>query len=248
MAIPNSRATLGEWCLRKLGKGANIINVTADQLDDRIDEALMLFQEWHYDATEELWVTHSLNQTDIDNGYIILDDSFLTVSEIKMYSQQYYQSGEPLFDFNYQVALSELDLFNPVDQINYFMTITNYEQIMDLTEAVPTFKYSRHQNKLMINTDIANYRVGYPVIMRVFKLIDPSSCSKIYGDRWLMNYSTALIKKQWAENLMKFGGVQLAGGITLNADALYQQASEEITNLEQQLHDFYSEPIDFMIG
>jgi len=209
MSVPNTKATLAAYCLRELGQGAIDIAVTDDQVNDRIDEALQMYQEWHYDATEELWLAHKLTQSDIDNGYITLDDSILLVAEIQEFAQGYYASGEPLFNLNYQVALNELNYLQPMDQINYFMCISNYEQIMDMLTTVPTFNYSRNLNKLMIHDTIKSYGVGFPIALRVYKLIDPSSCAKVYNDRWLKKYCCALIKKQWGSNLSLFENVQL---------------------------------------
>ena len=246
MAIVTNRATLVEWCLRKLGKPVININVSTDQIDDRVDEALQVYQEKHYDATQEIWVAHTLTQADVDNRYVTLPDDILIVTQIQKPVSNLYTSDR-MFDYNYQISVNELSPFQPIDQINYFMTVTNYEQIMDMVNTVPTFEYSRHLQRLVLNDSLVDMGVGYPLILRVFKLIDPNS-SKIYNDRWLKEYTAALIKRQWGENLSKHGQIQLLGGITLNGELIYSQAQEDIAKLEEQLQDVFSEPTDFFVG
>lgn len=246
MAIVTNRATLVEWCLRKLGKPVININVSTDQIDDRVDEALQVYQEKHYDATQEIWVAHTLTQEDVDNRYVTLPDDILIVTQIQKPVSNLYTSDR-MFDYNYQISVNELSPFQPIDQINYFMTVTNYEQIMDMVNTVPTFEYSRHLQRLVLNDSLVDMGVGYPLILRVFKLINPDA-SKIYNDRWLKEYTAALIKRQWGENLSKHGQIQLLGGITLNGELIYSQAQEDIAKLEEQLQDVFSEPTDFFVG
>lgn len=246
MAIVSTREELVEWCLRKLGKPVININVAPDQIDDRVDEALQVYQEKHFDATTEQWIAYKLVQEDIDAGYITLPPNVLSVVELQQFTSNVY-SSDKMFDFNYQVALNELSSKQPFDIVNYFMVVTNYEMITDMITAVPVFEYSRHLNRLIIGDNIKNKAVGTPIVMKVFSLIDPDA-SSVYNDRWLKQYTAALIKRQWGENLMKHGQIQMLGGVTLNAESIFQQALDEITKLEDQLQDQFMEPTDFMIG
>lgn len=247
MATVSSRVDLSAWCLRKLGAPVININVAPEQIDDRIDEALQVYQEKHFDATQELWYAYKLTETDITNGYITLPDEFLSVVEIRQLTTNYSSSSDKMFDFNYQIGLNELSPFQSMDLINYYMVVTNYELIMDILTTVPRFEYSRHLNRLVLNDNLKSIGVGYPIVMRVYKIIDPDA-SSVYNDRWLKQYAAALIKRQWGENLMKHGQIQMIGGITVNGESIFQQAMDEITKLEDQLNDQFQEPTDFFVG
>lgn len=246
MAIVTSRAELISWCLRKLGSPVIQINVDETQIDDRVDEALQVYQEKHFDATEEIWIAHSLTEDDITNKYVTLPGNILSVTEVKKSSSNMYTSDR-MFDYNYQISVNELSPFQPIDQINYFMTVTNYEQIMDMITSVPVFEYVRHTNKLVLNDSLVDMGVGYPLVLKVYQFVDPDA-SSIYNDRWLKEYTAALIKRQWGENLSKHGAIQLMGGVTLNGELIFQQALDEINKLEEQLNDQFMEPTDFFIG
>jgi len=110
-------------------------------------------------------------------------------------------------------------------------------------------RYQRHMNKLFMDVDWGfDIKVDEYVIMEVTKIIDPNIYTDVWNDRWLKRYATALIKKQWGENLGKFDGVQLPGGITFNGANILQEAKEEIQVLEEQMSLNYELPVDIMIG
>ena len=110
-------------------------------------------------------------------------------------------------------------------------------------------RYQRHMNKLFMDVDWGfDIKEDEYVIMEVTKIIDPDVYTDVWNDRWLKRYATALIKKQWGENLSKFEGVQLPGGITFNGTDILQEAKEEIQVLEEQMSLNYELPVDIMIG
>ena len=246
MAV-QTREELKEYCLRKLGKPVININVDDTQLEDRIDEALETYTEKHYDATIEQWVSYKLTQTDIDNGYIPIPDDILVVLNIMPVHQLIAHNN--MFSYQYQIAVNQLSPWQPFDQVDYFMKIMNYESVMDLTSVTPTFSFSRHQKRLYVNENLGNLGVDYPFGMRVQKIVDPEgSGNTVYNDKWLKEYTCALFKRQWGENMKKFSGVQMLGGVELNGQQLFDEAMEELQQLEETLQDTYMEPISFFVG
>ena len=243
---PRSRYELIEYCLRRLGKPVINIEVANEQLEDRLDEALEVFTEKHYDATEQDWVAYSVTQEDIDNGYITIPEDILVITELLPFNQ--IASSNDMFSYKYQININELSPWQPFDQIDYFMKMTNLEQIKELTSTVPRFEFVRHGNKLKVFGDALNHGVGYTLGVQVYRAIDPDAYPKIYNDKWLKAYATALIKRQWGENTKKFGGVQLLGGVTINGEQIFQEALQDIERLETELQETYMEPIPFIMG
>lgn len=245
MAV-TSREELKQYCLRRLGQPVITINVDDTQLEDRIDEALEVYQEQHYDATERDWVYYELTQADIDNGYITVPDDILVVMNVLPFDDIISQGG--MFSYQYQVALSSLSPWTPFNQIDYYMKMVNYESINELTGVTPTITFSRHARKLKVFSDISNLSVGYRIGAQVQRIINPEDVNAVYNDKWLKEYTTAIFKRQWGENLSKFNEVQLLGGVTINGERIASEAIQEIEKLLETLENTYQEPVGFCIG
>lgn len=245
MAKPTTRTEFSEYCLRRLGKPVININVAQEQVEDRIDEAIEVYQEKHFDATEEMWTVYPLTQEDIDNGYITVPEDVLSVVEILpngLLSGGSASSG--MFSFQYQIMSNQLSPWQPFDRLDYFLKMTDLEETRQLLDPDPRFRYVRHESKVKIYRK-GEFEVGYPVVMRIFKFVDPES---VWNDKWLKSYATALIKRQWGENTSKFQNIQLLGGVTINGEKLFADALQEIERLEEQLDTVYQEPVGFIIG
>jgi hypothetical protein len=245
MAV-TTRLELKEYCLRKLGKPVININVDDTQVEDRVDEALETFQEKHYDATERDWVYYELTQTDLDNGWVAIPDDILVVIGLLPFSEIAAQAD--LFSYQYQLALKELSPWRPLNQLDYYMKVTNYESINDMTSVTPTFDFSKHAGKLKIFEDLKKLGVGYKLAVHVQRIIDPAQVPKIYNDKWLKEFTTALVKRQWGENLKKMSGITLLGGVELNGQQIFDEAMDEIAKLEENLEETYMLPNDFIVG
>lgn len=250
MAIPSSRDTFTDYCLRQLGYPVVEVNVDDDQVSDRIDEALQYFNEYHFDGVERFYLKYQLTQTDIDNGYIPTTDLIIGVRNIFPFSGDATAStNNGLFNLQYQLRLNDLyDLTNT--SLVYYYSVRNYIAELDLLlNGTKPIRFNRHQNRLYI--DMAwdqNVRVGSYVIVDCYRALDPVTWSSVWNNLWLKRYATALIKRQWAVNIKKFSGLQLPGGVTLDGDKLYAEATQEIMDLENQMQTSYSLPPDFMVG
>ena len=271
MAIPNSKASLKEYVKRKLGAPVLDINVDDDQFDDRIDEAVQYFQEYHYDGSIRVYLKHQItdakkttmrsDETFTENvagthaydneqvkqqqNYIVLPEFVLAVNRIFPFNDKHNLN---MFDLRYQLRLNDLyDL--SATNILYYEMVQQHITMMDniLVGQVP-IRYKQHMNRLYLDMDIEALSGNEFIIIECHRKIDPTDFTDIYNDMWLKRYSTALVKYQWGENLSKFEGVALPGGVTLNASEMKAQAQEEITKLEEESRLNYELPVMDLMG
>ncbi len=243
-----TREDLKQYCLRRLGEPVIQINVDDDQLEDRIDDALQLYQDYHYDAMELFYWKHVITQTDIDNKYFLLDPGILGITRIFPLNDTITKSN--MFDLRYQLRLHELYDFTSTSYSNFAITMQHLSNLEQMFTGEIPIRFQRHTHKLypLWAWGAPQAPLGMTVVAEGYQVIDPNSNNSVYNDMWLKKYTTALFKRQWGENMKKFGGIQLPGGITLNGDKIYQEAFDEIQTLENEMQDKYSLPVQFMIG
>lgn len=250
MAAPTTRDTFTDYCLRKLGHPVVEINVDDDQVSDRIDEALQFYQEFHYDGVERIYLKHQVTSQNIADGYIPLTDLIIGVRNIFPFSGTTTSgTADGLFNLQYQLRLNDLyDLTNT--SLVYYNTVRDYIAMLDmLLNGTKPLRFNKHQNRLYIDMKWQDEDIeGKWIIVDCYRAMDPTTWADVWNDMWLKRYATALIKKQWATNIKKFSGLQLPGGVTLDGDKLYEEASSEIEELEKQAQDTFSLPPDFMMG
>jgi hypothetical protein len=185
---------------------------------------------------------------DIDKGYIDLDDSIIGVVRILPFSAT--NTGlDYMFDLRYQLRLNDLfDLLST--SIIYYQQVKSHLALIDmLLVGEKSFRFQRHQNKLNIDmrwgTDI---KLGEVIMVECYKILNPNEYTDVYNDRFIKRYATALIKRQWGENLKKFEGIQMPGGVTLNGQKIFDEALAEIQVLENEMQTTYVEPPRFSLG
>lgn len=247
MANPTSRQGLIDWCLRRLGAPVIEVNLDDDQVEDRIDEALQFYREYHYDAIEQVYLKHEVTQADIDNQYIELNDAITGVSRVLPFTSR--TRGIDLFDVRYQILLNDIYSIQSTDIIYYTQVMTQLQLLNDLLVGEKPIRFNRHQNRLHIDMDWGlDIVAGEFIIVECFRVLDPETYPDIYNDIYLKRYATALIKMQWGNNLKKFEGVQLPGGVTLNGQRIYDEAFEEAEAVRQEVDSRYQLPVDFFTG
>jgi hypothetical protein len=252
MAKPNSRQTLIDYCLRNLGAPVIEINVDDDQLDDRCDEALQFYQEYHGDAIVRNIRKHVITQTDIDNQYIDIPNTFLSVNSV--FDINVEGASANMFSIDYQLHLNDIfDLGGPYGGglINYELT-KQYMSLINrnINGIFQKIEYTRHKNRVNFHSleTLKNLGVGKYIIFDGYEVIDPDNFIDVYNDMFLKNYLTALIKRQWGLNLIKFEGMQLPGGVTLNGRQIFDDAKEEIAKLEEEMQLKHEMPPHFVVG
>lgn len=250
MANPTSRATLIEYCLRRLGDPVIEINVDPDQLEDRVDEALQYYQEFHSDATLRTYLKHLVTADDVTNEYIPLSTDIQFLS--KMFKVHGGQMSRNFFDVKYQLHLNDIaNMHTYIGDLAYYEQMQQYLSLLDMRlNGHPQVQFSRKQNRLYIFGEFVDQdlQAGDYVVAEVYKIIDPTTHTSVFNDMWLKEYTTALIKQQWGANLIKFEGMQLPGGVMLNGRQLYDDATSDIDRLRESIRLEHEMPADFFIG
>jgi hypothetical protein len=246
MSVPESREELKDWCLRQLGHPVIEINVDDDQVEDRIDEALQYFQQFHYDGVERTYVKHQITTDDIENHWIPIDDNIISI--IKIWPVSSTNASINMFDLRYQLRLHELYDFTSTSYVNYVLTMQHIRTLDMLFSGEQPIRFNRHTNKVYLDSNWAMLQAGEWVIAEGFVIIDPEAYTKVYNDRMLKKLATAYIKRQWGTNMKKFQGMQLPGGVMMNGQQIYDEADVEIKELEQNIRDTFEEPPQFLLG
>lgn len=254
MATPNSRQTLIDYALRRLGEPVIEINVDEDQISDRVDEAFQIYNEYHMDGTSRIYIEYTLTEDDITNQYITVSDSIITVLRM-MPIDSNYAGGVGMFGVKYQMMLQNItDLQNYWGDLAYYQQIQQQLELLDMTlNGTPQVNFIRRQNRLYINGDIADgdLQVGDKVALEVMMAINPSgtgTSTSIYNDMFIKELLTVLIKEQWGQNMSKFEGVQLPGGVTLNGRQILDDAKLEKEKIMERLRLEFEQPVDFFVG
>lgn len=243
----STRTEFKEYCLRALGSPVIQVNVADDQVEDRIDEAVQYWQEFHTDGYVGTFLKHEITQTDIDNGWIPIDDDVLYVRGVVPFKDK--AKASTFFNIEYQMHLNDIFDLSYHGGMSHFVQTKQYLGLMDDTfRGRERIRYSRREQKLYLDINWTTVTVGQYLIIDAFRFLDPANASNAWNDRWLKRYATALIQRQWGLHLIKFGGVALLGGVTMQGDAILADAYKQIELLEEEIRGRYSEPIDFMIG
>ena len=251
MAIPNSRETLIDYCKRRLGEPVIEINVDYDQLEDRVEEAIQFYQEYHCDATQKTFLKHLVTADDVANEYITISSDIIHVTKMFPITSNFNQ-GRNFFDIKYQMMLNDMtDLVSFAGDLAYYEQMQQYLSLLDMKlNGNPQVHFVRRQNRLYIYGDFADGDIdaGDYIIVEVYSTINPDTFTSIYNDMFLKEYTTALIKQQWGQNLIKFEGMQLPGGVTLNGRQMYDDATQEIDRLREKVRLEFELPPDFFVG
>jgi hypothetical protein len=342
MAIPTTRDEFKEFCLRALGSPVIQINVDDMQVDDRLDQALYKYQQFHMDAVVRTYLKHEITpstltftaaasgtfangeqlhgETSNAYGFVVKPGAVPGANAIYAFAQtspvafmntvpsstssgdkQPFQVGEvvrglssnatgtlasitlgdmdnkyfpipssviavnkvfPPFDATLGVSTSDI-LFDPQAQFNIGMLYNftsnsiipyvmgrQFQQLLgDTFRGRPGIRFQRHQGRLYLDINwYTNFSPRQFIVVDCYRVIDPADSTSVWSDQWLQAYATALIKKQWAQNMSKYQGVQLPGGVTLDAKSMMLEVIDELKMLDDELKTTYQLPIDFVIG
>ena len=245
MARPSSRENLKQYALRKLGAPVVDINVEDSQLEDRLDEALQFFGEYHFDGIEKTYLSHKITQEDIDNEFITVSDSIASVVRLFHFNQGTIN----MFDVRYQSALNDFYSFSSSSFVEYDIYKRHMSMVAKMMQPERAIRFNRVTNRLRVDMNWAQeIDVDEYLVAEAYTVLDPDTWTEIYDSILLKKYVIAQFKQQWGQNLMKFTGVQLPGGVEFNGRQLYDDGTEEINKIEEEILDKYEEPPIFMTG
>ena len=237
--------TSGAKAVIKTASGSTI---TYNQLDDT-NVAFSANETITGGNTGATAVIQSITKGDIENGYIALNDAITDVVRVMPIRDSV--TSTDMFDIRYQIHL------NDIHSVGFMGNLTEYvmsRQFLSLLEVVvdsgdKQINFDRHKNRLDIFMDWDEEvdKDDY-LVVECYRIIDPDTFTDVYNDYFLKRYATALIKRQWGTNLLKFEGMVMPGGVTFNGRQLFDDANEEITRLEEEARLNWEQPIDFMTG
>jgi len=317
MSTPTTRQEFKDYCLRQLGFPVIDINVDDDQVDDRIDEALQYFRDYHFDGVEKIYMRYKLTQADIDRHWIYVPSAVIGITSVWPFDDS--NSTVNMFDLRYQLRLHDLYDFTSVSYVPYEITMQHIRTIQLLFTGTPQFRYNRHMGKLYIDLDWLRFvKEDSWIVVECYRQLEPdlitltgtanvssssnnvvgtgtyfykdfvigdelvinnearriinidsdvsinvsnaysvtsnnntivkTGLSSVWNDRFLKRYGTALIKRQWGNNLKKFAGIQMPGGVTLNGQQIYDEADAEIKMIEEDMQVLNVLPPEILIG
>lgn len=246
MAVPTTRQQFKDYCLRRLGYPVIEINVDDDQVEDRIDDALRYWWDYHFDGSEKLYYKHQITDQDKSNRYITLPENI--IGAVRIFDVGDALNTNNMFNIRYQIALNDLYTLTSVSMVPYYMAMTHIQFLEYILVGQQPIRYNRHINKLHLDMDWEKLNTGDFLIVEAYEIVDPTVYQDAWKDRWLMQYCTALIKRQWGGNMKKFDGMTLPGGIKFSGQQIYNEAQEEIETLEKEMIMNYSIPVTDMIG
>ena len=181
-----------------------------------------------------------------NNNYIQMPPSVIGVNQIfKVRSDTVYDG---LFNIRYQLFLNDLYAFGSIDLLQYAMVQTKLEDITFLLNPDVRYRFNIRQDRLYIDVDWAQINKDDYFVIDCFRILDPDDFTKVYNDQFLKRYFTALCKRQWGQNLIKFQGVQLPGGIQLNGRQIYDDGERELAEIRAKMASDYEMPPLDMIG
>ena len=309
MAKPNTRATFKDYCLRALGKPVIDVNVDEEQIEDRIDEAVQYFCQYHTDGIERMYLKYKVTADDkvrlrtnndfttsepgtyADNieledatntnlggdqpskgdlikedgtpihlegsnlvstkyeenqNYLVIPDNVISVINIFPLSDR---ANLNMFDVRYQLRLNDLYDFSSTSIVHYEMTMRHLDFLDHILVGEKPLRFNQLSNRLYIDMDWnEDIDADEYLIIECYRKLDPTSHSNIFDDIFLKRYTTALIKRQWGQNLSKFSGTAMLGGVTLNGPELFSTAIQEQRQLEDEIRSNYEEPPHIMQG
>ena len=272
MAKPASRQQLIDYCLRKLGAPVLEINVADEQIDDLVDDAIQYFQDRHFDGVQQTFLKYQITQQDIDRAkgssgittttitensisydyeenanFLPVPESVLGINKVFHFEgSNSISSG--MFSLKYQLFLNDVYYWGATELLTYAMTKTYLEDINWLLTTEKQIRFNKRQGRLYLDVDWKSMSAGNYLIIDCDRLMNPAEYSLVWNDFFLKKYATSLIKRQWGQNLIKFQGVKLPGGIEFNGRQLYEDAQREIDDLMEKMSSTYELPPLDMIG
>ena len=181
-----------------------------------------------------------------NSNFLQVPDAVIGIEKVFKFDSSTISTG--MFSIKYQLFLNDLYQFSSLDLLQYAMTKTYLEDIDRLLTTDKQIRFNQRQDRLYLDIDWSAEDKDNWLVIECFRIVDPDSFTGIYNDSFLKRYLTALIKRQWGQNLIKFTGVKLPGGIELNGRQIYDDAQVELDKIQEMMSNTYEIPPFDMIG
>jgi len=265
-----------DYCFRSLGAPVVQVNVDPQQAEDRLDESLEYMFERHFDFNQRALYLYTITPGDVANKYfdtstfgnavgaqLTTDTEGNTAywpiaSDIRTITKVYRPqdvAGDYMFDLRYQMTMFDFFglYFNQGGlqqgpMASYMESMSYLKLVNDVFNYPSSYTYNRTTNRLFLDMEYKTLVPGTSLLVEAYVKIEPEQYPRVWEDRVFKRYYTAMLKRQWAQNLMKFAGVPLPGGAQLNAAAMMGEAVNELNAIEQQLVKTQELPPDPLIG
>lgn len=278
MAQPSSRQTLIDYCKRQLGYPVLEVNVADEQIDDLVDDAIQYFQERHFDGVFPTLLKYKFTQDDIDRGratnsvgiattsttsiidgssvqfdyeensnYLKVPDDIIGITKVFQFEgSNSISSG--MFSIKYQLFLNDIYFWGSTELLTYSMTKRYLEDIDFLLSTQKQIRFNQRMNRLYLDIDWSSVSKDKYLVIDCYRGMNPDTHTRVWNDSFLKKYLTSLIKRQWGQNMMKFQGMKLPGGVELNGRQMYDDAEKELQIIREQMSNTYEIPPFDMIG
>ena len=178
-------------------------------------------------------------------NFIQIPDAVIGIEKVFKVDSRSIASN--MFNLTYQIFLNEIYYFSSMELLSYTQTKRYLEDIDFILHPDKQIRFNRRQNRLYIDSDYSSMKEDDYLIIECYRVLDPNDYPKVYNDRWVKKYFTAKLKKQWGQNLIKFQGVKLPGGIELNGRQIYDDGVAEMQAIEDKMTtEFELPPLDFI--
>ena len=181
-----------------------------------------------------------------NSNFIQVPDAVIGIEKVFKFDSSTISSG--MFSIKYQLFLNDLYQFNSIDLLQYSMVKTYLEDIEFLLTTDKQIRFNKRQDRLYLDIDWGSETADNWLVIDCYRALDPNQFSGVYNDSFLKRYLTQLIKRQWGQNLIKFRGVKLPGGVELNGREMYEDAERELESIKEKMSSEYEVPPLDMIG
>ena len=238
---PTSIPELIDYIKRRLGHPVVRVDVTDEQMYDRILDTLQIYRDFHYNGSQRTYIKWQVTQQDIDNKYITTNPNIIGV--VRVFDPSNMNNNSSMFtnvEFWLRSQINFADFFGSTQSsfIEYFLTQQRISDMDQLFRSNPGSTFSKNEHKLFLNIDWTNaIKAGDYVVGECHTFLDPAIERSILSERFILSHATAGIKMQWGTNLKKYSGVSLPGGLSVDGQSIYSEGALEMQSLEDDLHN-----------
>jgi len=251
LQLPSELVDVSNYVKKRIGSGINNLEITDEQIADRIMDAFQFFSVYNDNGIERVYQPHSLTQTDLENSSIPTANNVLEVIRVLMPNNidKNYRTD---ITYNLRNTINFSDVFYSGymgDALNYYSLMKmKIEEIIDTFTPAPSIRFNRYTNTIHVDESLhTRFVIDDIVVYEAYIILDPGTYGNVFSDRMFLNLASAYTQKQWGLNLLKFEGIKLFSGNVVNGKYLYETALQDIEKYEEEIKTTAT-PSMFSIG